>query len=289
MLSGVQIICFAASYGVALLLELSRLLFRSGVRGAVMLGFAAAGLLAHTIFLGHRAASATGAPLSSQQDWYLLAAWLIVAFYLYLVYYFPRVPFGMILLPLALGLIGTGAYFASDQPMPPQPALRVWGSLHAGSMVLATVAVAVGFMAGMMYLLQVWRLKRKLPAGRGPKLPSLEWLERMNVRALAVSVIMLAVGVGSGFMMKATQAPGSLPWFDPVVISTALMFAWLVAALIVTKVARGRGSGRQVAYLTVASFVFLAAALAAGLLLDTQHGSRGAEGPAASRHVGGGR
>ena len=55
MLSGVSTICFAASYAVALALEISRLLFRSGVRGAVMLGFAAAGLVAHTAFLYYRA------------------------------------------------------------------------------------------------------------------------------------------------------------------------------------------------------------------------------------------
>ena len=42
-LSGVSTICFAGSYAVALLLELSRLVFRSGVRGALMIGFAAAG------------------------------------------------------------------------------------------------------------------------------------------------------------------------------------------------------------------------------------------------------
>ena len=55
MLSGVSTICFAASYAVALALEISRLLFRSGVRRLVMLGFAGAGLVAHTAFLYYRA------------------------------------------------------------------------------------------------------------------------------------------------------------------------------------------------------------------------------------------
>jgi len=43
MLSGVGIICFTSSYAIAWALEISRLLFRSGVRGAIMLGFAGAG------------------------------------------------------------------------------------------------------------------------------------------------------------------------------------------------------------------------------------------------------
>ena len=49
--SGISVVCFAASYAVALVCEASRLLFRSGVRGAAMIAFAAAGLLAHTLFL----------------------------------------------------------------------------------------------------------------------------------------------------------------------------------------------------------------------------------------------
>ena len=68
MLSGVGIMCFAASYSVALALELTRLLFRSGIRGAAMLGFAGAGLVAHSAFLYYRAVDAVGSPLSSEQD-----------------------------------------------------------------------------------------------------------------------------------------------------------------------------------------------------------------------------
>ena len=106
MLSGVSTICFAASYAVALALEISRLLFRSGVRGAVMLGFAAAGLVAQTAFLYYRAINEAGAPLSSERDWYLVAAWVLVVVYLHLAILHPKVPFGLFLLPLALGLIG---------------------------------------------------------------------------------------------------------------------------------------------------------------------------------------
>ncbi|MGH7193726.1 MAG: hypothetical protein ACREJM_09365, partial [Candidatus Saccharimonadales bacterium] len=82
MLSRVTIFCFAASYAVAWALEASRLWFRSGFRGAVMLGFGAAGLLAHTFYLAYRA-GADAVPLSSEFDWYLLAAWLLAAVYLY--------------------------------------------------------------------------------------------------------------------------------------------------------------------------------------------------------------
>jgi hypothetical protein len=51
MLSQVHIVCFAASYFVALALEISRLFLRVPVRTIVGIGFTAAGLLAHAIYL----------------------------------------------------------------------------------------------------------------------------------------------------------------------------------------------------------------------------------------------
>ncbi len=277
MLAGVQIICFAASYAAAFVLELSRMVFRSGVRGALMLGFAAAGLVAHTAYLYHRAVNTPGSPLSSEQDWYLIAAWLLVAVYLYLMWYHPRQSFGLFLLPLVLALIGVGKLLARSEPFAREPASRVWGLIHGSAILLATVSVLVGFAAGVMYLHQDRRLKRKLPPPRGLRLPSLEWLARVNGRALAVAVLMLVVGVISGVILNALRHAGGLdllPWHDPVVFATLVMLLWLLSAVAVTARYPIQRQGRKVAYLTLVSFVFLAVALAAMLLLDTAHGGK---------------
>ncbi len=275
MLSGVGIICFAASYSVALLLELSRLLFRSGIRGAVMLGFAGAGLVAHSAFLYYRAVEAAGAPLSSEQDWYLVAAWVLVVMYLYLVYYHPRTSFGLFLLPLVLGLIATAVFFANAEPFARGPASKIWGMIHGCSIVLATVAVFLGFMAGVMYFWQTQRLKNKLPPAKGLRLPSLEWLQHANSRTIVVALITMGIGILSGMilnLMGEHPDDGRVPWHDPVVLSTTAMFAWLLVAVITSAVYRPVRAGRKVAYLTVVSFVFLLIALGVGLFLDTQHG-----------------
>ncbi len=280
MLAGVQIVCFAASYAVALLLELTRLVFRSGVRGALMLGFAGAGLVAHTAFLYYRAVETPGSPLSSEQDWYLMAAWLLVAVYLYLVWYHPRQNFGLFLLPLTLGLIGAGTLLARSEPFAREPASRAWGLIHGAAILLATVAVLMGFAAGLMYLYQDHRLKRKLPPPRGLRLPSLEWLARTNGRALVAAVLMLVVGVISGVVLNAFRRAGGLdllPWHDPVVFTTVLMLVWLLSAVAITARYPAQRQGRRVAYLTLVSFVFLIAALAAMLLLDTAHGGKNQE------------
>jgi ABC-type uncharacterized transport system permease subunit len=281
MLSGVGIICFAASYAIAWVLEISRLFVRSGVRGAVMLGFAGAGLLAHTAFLYYRAVHAIGAPLSSEKDWFLVAAWAMIVVYLFLAIMRPKIPFGLFLLPMALVLIGAGEFLAPTEPLAREPASKIWGAIHGFSILLATVSVLVGFVAGMMYLGQSRRLKHKrLPTGR-LRLPSLEWLQRANSHAIVTSLLMLGIGILSGMVLNLINIRNDaarLDWNDPVVLSTWLMFFWLLAVVVVIGVYRPAGQGRKVAYLTVASFIFLAIMLAAGLLMDSRHWGRGEGG-----------
>ena len=285
MLANVHVICFAASYSVALVLELSRLLFRSGIRGAVMFGFVGAGWVAHTAFLYYRAVDTAGAPLSSYRDWYLLAAWVLVVVYFYLACYHPKTHFGVFLLPLVLGLIATGALGADPNPFAREPASKIWGTIHGTSILLATVAVLFGFAAGLMYLGQAWRLKHRQPPLAALRLPSLEWLQRANSRAIVISALMLGMGVISGMILNLItyrRHTPMLPWNDPVVLGTLAMFLWLLMHALMSVFYQPVRQGRKVAYLTVASFLFLLIALALGLLLNTQHGGlrtddRGAE------------
>src|SRR5262249_52992844 len=111
-ISGISITCFASSYVIAWLLEISRLYFRSGVRTAVMVGFSLAGFAAQPLYLAYRAATATASPLASSFDWCLLAAWLLVAGYLYLTFWHPRAAIGLFVLPLVLLLIAAAGLWA---------------------------------------------------------------------------------------------------------------------------------------------------------------------------------
>jgi ABC-type uncharacterized transport system permease subunit len=274
MFSGVEIVCFAGSYAVVLLLELSRLLFRSGARGAAMVGIAAAGLVAHTAYLYYRAVKIPGAPLSNAQDWCMAAAWVLIVVYLFLLFAHPRVQFGLFLLPLSLGLILAGKLFARDE-FTRAPASEIWGAIHAASIALAAVAVLVGFSAGMMYFAQSRWLKEKLPPARRLQLPSLEWLITANQRSIIVSAFMLCLGVASGVilnLMKIENVGGPLPWDDPLIISTLVLTAWLGCALVAGRFYKPAKAGRKVAFFTVMGFVFLVIALAALLSFTTKHG-----------------
>ena len=279
MLLNVHIFCFVACYAVALALEASRMWFRSGIRGMAMLGFVVAGWLAHTAFLYNSAMAhggeAAGSPLSSNRDWLLLAAWVLVMVYFYLACYHPSTHFGVFLLPLVLGLIAAANLWADPNPFPREPASKVWGVIHGTSILLATVTVLVGFAAGLMYLEQAQRLKSKRPPLIKLRLPSLEWLQTVNSRAMLASMLLVAVGVASGIVLNLINSrqnvPG-VPWTDPVILGTLSMFGWLLLNVIIGAFYRPIRQGRKVAYLTLASFLFLVIALAMLLFVNTKHG-----------------
>jgi len=273
----ITITCFAASYGVCLVMEASRLAFQARIRHLLIIVMAAAGLTAHSIYLvaALRDQVATGivAPLSNWHDFCLLAAWVLAAAYLYLTLRRPQHNVGLFVLPPVLGLIGLAVLFQTSAPFPRDDALIVWRMIHGLTLLVGTVAVTLGFATGLMYLVQAYRLKHKMLPRRGLRLPSLEWLQRFNGESLVVSTGMLAIGLISGVVLNLLRrsSAGGVEWTDPVVLSSALLFAWLACMTVFESVYKPARQGRKVAYLTMASFLFLLLAL--GLVLTGEHAS----------------
>lgn len=272
MLPGVKIFCFTACYVIALVLELPGPWTATRWRRAASLLAASVGIVAHTWYLGNRVAAVPAAPLASYHDWLLLAAWLVAAINVGALFYYPKKTLGVFLLPAVLFLIGLGN-LAAQEPLASYEAPRVWGLTHGVFLLLGTIAVLLGFLAGLMYLLQSRRIKQKHPVGKGLLLPSLEWLERLNSRALAVAAVCVGCGFLTGIVshMAQSEGRGALPWTDPVVLSLGAMLIWLVVAELFRLIYPAARQGRKVAYLTIAAFLFLVLVLSSVTWQDSLH------------------
>jgi ABC-type uncharacterized transport system permease subunit len=273
MLPGTLIICSAAGYTIALALEFLGLKQRVAWIRIALRALTLFAVLVHTIHLARNATTNSALPISTA-DWLLWAAWLIAIVYFAALFYLPRSPTGIVLLPIVLGLI-LSSHWASTEPLVSGQSLHIWGQIHGLMLLVGTVTVCIGFLAGLMYLAQSYALKHARSSANGLRLPSLEWLERVNSRTLALSALLIALGFISGVVMSIAKHRGEATyvlWTDPVVLSLAAMMLWLVAAEIFRLVYPAARRGRKVAYLTLASFVFLVIALASFTLLDTVHG-----------------
>lgn len=259
MSSGTWTVIVAACYGVALALELVGLKRRFPGRRVAMAAFAFAGFLIHGFLLGSRFTSEP-VPLASPAEWLSVAAFALALVYLATILYLPRSPTGLLLLPLLLGLLAA-SHVASQQPFAPDRTFYFWGLAHGLLLLFGTVTVCIGFLAGVMYLAQSYALKHAQSTSATWRLPSLEWLERLNGRMLAVSTVLILLGFGSGVVLSILKQrhDSSLTgvWFDPVVQSSAAMLLWLFAAEAFRLVYPAARQGRKVAYLTLASFAFV--------------------------------
>ena len=265
-LYNISITCFAASYLVVFILEISRVFFDVGLQKFVRVGFAAAGLFAHSVYLflqGQLELNVSGIWLGSWFGWCLAAAWIVMVAYLWISIRQSKSVFGLFLMPVVMILIATGTLFADEKPFSVDHAKTVWNMIHGSALLLGTAVVALGFAFGVAYLVQAHRLKKKAPHSNLFRLPSLEWLQKSCEYALVISTILLAVGLVSGIAInlirqKASgESLGTVAWSDPVVWSSGVLFLWLLTVSIFNFCYKPSRQGRKVAYLVMTSFLFL--------------------------------
>lgn len=275
MLEGVSILCFAASYLVALCLEISRLFFRVKLRTAIMVSFVAAGIVAHTIYLAREAQSdlAAGTPLSSWYHGCLMIAWLLAVTMLVTSIRKLTSPIGLTLLPTILALVGVSQIFPKTSQLSGAAWHRMWSLSHGIALLLGTAVVVTGFVAGLMYLAQSYRLKHKMLRTYGLRLPSLERLQRISENTLVASCVLLLIGLISGILLSLVGGDhNTVQWSDPVVWPSALLLLWLLVVLTFNSFYKPARQGQKVAYLTFASFIFLGIVFCILVLIPDSHG-----------------
>lgn len=263
-------VCFASCYGLAWLLGR----WKSAERTAL-----AAGIFAHSAYLYYRTLFYERLPLSSQQDWFLVTAWVLACLTLGLVSS-RKVPHsGFFLLPVILGLIAVASLMGKES-YAFQPASVIWGGIHGLSMLAATVAIFCGFLSGMFYLWKAGNLKKPLRWVEPWSLPSLEWLHAANRHAMKLATTMLALGVLSGLvLLRFAKLQGeTIPfWQDAMILGTVLLLGWFLFSLLPGFFWKRWQEGHQVAYRTIGSFVALCVLL--GLSLATEHRHNQAQHP----------
>lgn len=270
MLSGITLLIIAACYLITLGLEVARIFVRARTRAIFSLGFAVIGLILHTLYLiGEQRGLIVSGPISSWHQWCLMAAWVLVSLYVIAAFAQPGTSLGLFLLPLVLLFVGVAYLLDRVAPFSATTSTETWGVIHGTALLAGTVVVMLGFVTGVMYLIQSYRLKHKMLSNEGFKLPSLEWLEITNRRALIVSTGLLAGGLFAGILLKINH--NSFPWTDPVIWGSAILFLWLVASMIFELAYRPARRGQKVAYLTLANFAFLVFVLGLVLFGPSQH------------------
>lgn len=262
MLGRLTVLCFAGTYGLALLGELARFAVRGAARWYATVGLTALAWVVQTVYLANLAATSGRMPISTVFESLMVLSWIFAAIGLYLMVQSPKLAVGPFVLPIVLALTSVAALAPrrSDWGNAWTGATVFWGSVHGLFLLAGAVCTCVAFAAGLMYLAQASRLKTKRPPRFGFTLPSLEQSERLNRGSIVLAFPLLTFGLLIGLILTVTAHAASperapLSWTDPKVISALAM--WLVFAVLLHARFRPAMRGRGVVVLTIIAFAFL--------------------------------
>ena len=286
MIDRLSVLCFAGTYGLALLAEAARFVVRSTVRWYVAAVLMTLGWLVQTAFLANLAIKNPLILVTTPFESVMLLSWIVALIGLYLMVRAPKpVAVGIFVLPIVLGLVIVAGKFAPREPgwLDWGGRTAFWGTVHGVFLLGGAVFACVAFAAGVMYLVQNRRLKAKRPSPIGLMLPSLEQSERINRGAITIAFPLLTFGLLIGMILSVTahgSASGAEPvhtlrWTDPKVVSALLM--WLVFAVLLHARFRPEMRGRSVMVLSIVAFAFLVFTWIGvdALRLPTAHGAPG--------------
>jgi ABC-type transport system involved in cytochrome c biogenesis permease subunit len=279
-----SVLCFAGTYGLALLAELARFVVRSSVRWYLAASLMALGWLVQTAFLANLALkNPLMPPVTSAFESVMVLSWIVALIGLYLMVRSPKpVAVGIFVLPLVIGLVIVAGWFAPRQSDWLQwgGTFAFWGTVHGIFLLAGAVFSCVAFFAGLMYLAQMRRLKAKRPVRVGLALPSLEQSERINRGSITLAFPLLTFGLLIGMVLslvvrsEGTEALAhTLTWTDPKVLSALAM--WLVFAVLLHARFRPAMRGKSMMVLTIVAFGFLVFTWVGveALRLPTAHGT----------------
>ena len=247
-----------AAAGVAYAIHFARRDSAIGRAATTLLLF---GALVHTFVIGMQTMEVRHLPFANFSRAVSSFVWLLTLSYLYLELTTDERSMGVFILPIIVGLqlipvLHPGVERAD--PVLDSP----WFWVHVSSLLFAYASFALAGVLGVTYMLQFKEIKKKHLGYFYTRLPSLQVLDVMNSRAVAVGWVFLTFGVVVGAVWTA-QARGLDPT-DPNLQAMSLddpkifvaMLTWGVYSFAVVARRTLGWSGRRAAWLSALGFAF---------------------------------
>jgi len=239
-------------YAIAALAVLPAALYDRPRWRHVALPATIAGLLFHFVSLAEMLNAAHHSmPVESHETQSLLALLLALSFVL-VFWKYKTLALGIFLLPLA-AILGLLPAFRPGLESSGLPGLHSgWLFLHIALILAAYAALFVSLVASLLYLVQERRLKSKSLSTAKIKLPPLDTIDRIALRALLFGLPCMTAGLLIGSLL-AQITYGATYFRDPKIL---LAFAMWLAYVGMIYIRRHSGlRGRRAVYLS--SFVFV--------------------------------
>jgi len=229
-----------------------------------------AGWVCHSLALVIRGFETGRPPLASLPEAFSVAVWVIVLLQMWAERQYGVKVLGAFVLPVAVMLGMSTVGRPLEGPGIDRALSGAWLWVHIALVLIGIAAFVLNFAGAVMYLIQERALKAKRPETFYYRLPSLETLDRLTYRTLALGFPFLTTGLLLGALW-AQRLWGSSFAFDPLVLLS--LIAWAIYAATLAGRAAAGWHGRRAAYFALVGFAALVVTMGAGLLLPGRHGS----------------
>ncbi len=255
MAMNVLLLLLYAAASAAYAVQFSRRTFATSRLATVLLVVAA---FAHTFVIGMETMRVGHVPSTSTTAAILSFVWLLALSYLYLELTTGERAMGVFILPLLVALQAIPTLSAAV-PEPRLPILESpWFGVHVSSLLFAYASFALAGVLGVTYMLQFKEIKAKDLGFFYERLPSLNVLDEMNLRAVKIGWLFLTVGLITGGIWASQLQPSpdsarsSMSMADPKIFVAVLCWAVYSFELYAQ---RGMGwRGRRAAWLSAVGF-----------------------------------
>jgi len=257
-LNVLPLILYAAA-GVAYAVHFATRRPQAGRLATTVLVFAA---FAHTFVIGMQTMEVRHVPFANASSAISTFVWLLALSYLYLEMTSDERSMGVFIAPMLAGLQTIPAWSPGIEridPMLDSPSF--W--MHVSSLLFAYASFALAAVLGLTYVVQFTEIKKKHLGFFYTRLPSLQTLDIMNARAVAVGWLFLTVGVVVG-VIWVTQARAAAP-DDPNLRAMSLddpkifvaVLTWGLYSFAVLARRMMGWSGRRAAWLSAVGFTIV--------------------------------
>ena len=248
-----------AAAGIAYAVHFATRQPHAGRTATVLLIFAA---LAHTFVIGMQTMEVRHVPFANTSRAISTFVWLLALSYLYLETTTEERAMGVFIMPMLVGLQTIPALSPGVENM--DPVLdSPWFWVHVSSLLFAYASFALAGVLGLTYMVQFKEIKKKHLGYFYTRLPSLQTLDVMNSRAVAIGWLFLTIGVAVGMIWTA-QARATAPdntnlqamvLNDPKIFIAVL--TWAVYSFAVLARRMMGWTGRRAAWLSALGFAIV--------------------------------
>jgi ABC-type transport system involved in cytochrome c biogenesis permease subunit len=218
--------------------------------------------LAHTFVIGMQTMEVRHVPFANPSRAISTFVWLLALSYLYLETTTEERSMGVFIMPMLVGLQTIPALSPGVENM--DPVLdSPWFWVHVSSLLFAYASFALAGVLGLTYMVQFKEIKKKHLGYFYERLPSLQTLDVMNSRAVAIGWLFLTVGVlvGAIWTAQALVAAPNDPNLQAMALNDPKIFVavltWGVYSFAVLARRMMGWTGRRAAWLSAVGFAIV--------------------------------